>query len=79
MPYKEKLKHPSLTPRKKQTYKITNWSEYNKSLKNRGNLSLYFPEGDLKSQFINEEPYMPGISGRLCTYTPAYIELIYTF
>lgn len=51
----------------------------NKSLKNRGNLSLYFPEGDLKSQFINEEPYMPGISGRLCTYTPAYIELIYTF
>ena len=79
MPYKEKLKHPSVNPRKKQTYKITNWSEYNKSLKNRGNISLYFPEGDLKSQFINEEPYMSGISGRLCTYTPAYTELIYTF
>lgn len=79
MPYKERLKILDAAPKKKVAYKVTNWSKYNKSLRNRGNLSLYFPEGDLKSLFINEEPYESGISGRLPTYRAAYIELIYTF
>jgi len=79
MPYKQKLKDASSNPRKRATYKITNWSEYNKSLKRRGELSLYFPKGDIKSQFINEECYLSGISGQQATYQAAYIELIYTF
>ncbi|CAO5682786.1 MAG: hypothetical protein HEEMFOPI_01798 [Holosporales bacterium] len=58
MPYKEKLNNVSKNARKKSKYKVTNWSEYNKNLKNRGKISLYFPTGDIKSQFINELPYV---------------------
>lgn len=79
MPYKEALKNPSLSPRKKPSYKVTNWTEYNKSLKKRGELSLYFPEGNLESQFINENCYIAGVSGQQVTYKQAYIELIYMF
>ena len=79
MPYKQKLKNPSASPRKKPTYKVTNWTEYNKSLKKRGQLSLYFPQGDIKPHFINEESYIPGMSGQQPTYTVPYIQLIYTF
>ena len=60
MPYKEKLKNPGKAGRKKPVYKVTNWSDYNKSLKKRGALTLYFPYGDLKSHFINEDPYIKG-------------------
>lgn len=77
MPYKEKLKNPSESPRKKAQYKVVNWSEYNESLKKRGELSLYFPHGDLRGQFINEVPYIQGISGQQATYKQPYIELIY--
>jgi hypothetical protein len=79
MPYKQKLKDARPKSRKKAVYKVTNWTEYNKSLKRRGELSLYFPAGDIKSQFINEEHYLAGISGQQPTYQAAYIELIYTF
>jgi hypothetical protein len=79
MPYKEKLQNLSKNPRDKIKYKVTNNSEYNKALKKRGKLSLYFPEGDLKSQFINEESYKKGISGREDYYSKSYIMLIYTF
>lgn len=53
MPYKERAK--TGLPRKidKPKYKITNWSQYNKSLRKRGMISLYFPAGDLESLFIN--------------------------
>jgi hypothetical protein len=64
MPFKEKLKNFSANPRKKAQYKVINWTEYNKSLRKRRELSLYFPRDDLKSQFINGS---------------AYIELIYMF
>jgi hypothetical protein len=79
MPYKEALKNPSLSPRKKPSYKVTNWTEYNKSLKKRGELSLYFPEGNLESQFINEDCYIAGVSGQQVTYKHPYVELIYMF
>jgi hypothetical protein len=37
MPYKQKLKDPpALNPRKRATYKVSNWTEYNKSLRKRG-------------------------------------------
>jgi hypothetical protein len=79
MPYKQKLKTPSLNPRKKPDYKVTNWTEYNKSLRNRGALSLYFPHGNLESQFFNSECYIQGVSGQQATYKQSYIEVIYTF
>lgn len=79
MPYKQKLKSPPLNPRKKESFKVINWPEYNKSLKKRGCLSLYFPEGDLETQFINKEVYIPGVPGQQATYKQAYIELIYTY
>jgi hypothetical protein len=79
MPYKQKLKSPSTKSRSKPKYKVINWTEYNKSLKKRGELSFYFPKGDLKALFINETPYVPGLSGQQATYSDAYIELIFTF
>lgn len=79
MPYKKKLKTPCLVRRKKPSYKVTNWSEYNKSLKKQGKLSLYLPMGDLKSHFINESPYIKGVSGQESTYKRPYIELMYIY
>ena len=64
MPYKERLKHNKDRVRKKASYKVLNWTAYNQSLKKRGQLSLYFPFGDLRSQFINEASYEKGLSGR---------------
>ena len=80
MSYKQKLKMPpAINPRKKPTYKVTNWTHYNQSLKNRGNLSLYFPYGDLETQLFNQECYVKGIAGQQVTYKQAYVELLYTF
>jgi hypothetical protein len=79
MPFKTKFKNPRKTTRKKPVYKVANWTEYNKSLKKRGTLTLYLPYGDLKSHFINEETYVAGVAGQQPTYSDAYIELIYTF
>ena len=80
MPYKQKLKSPpAAKPRNKPVYKVTNWTQYNKSLKKRGELSLYFPKGGIKDQFINQNPYVTGVSGRQPTYTHGYIQLIFTF
>ena len=49
MPYKEAIKlkteSGSTTAIQKFTYKVKNWTVYNKSLRNRGKLSLYFPKG----------------------------------
>ncbi|WP_206001771.1 hypothetical protein [Paraburkholderia aromaticivorans] len=79
MPYKARLQEGAERKRKKPTYRVTNSHEYNQSLKKRGMISLYFPGGDLKAQFINARPYTQGIPGREPTYTAGYIELIYTF
>lgn len=79
MPYKARLKSGKERKRAKPSYRVTNHHEYNKSLKNRGKISLYFPDGDLKAQFINDAPYTIGVSGRSASYQAAYIELIYTF
>ena len=81
MPYKEAIKlkteSGSTTAIQKFTYKVKNWTVYNKSLRNRGKLSLYFPKGDLKSQFINDNSYSKGVSGRAALYSSAYIEVIF--
>lgn len=78
MPYKERAKTGLPRNVDKPKYKVTNWSQYNKSLRQRGMISLYFPEGDLESLFINVEPYVEGESGRATTYQVPYIQLIYT-
>ena len=79
MPYKARLRQGEARKRKKTEYRVTNARAYNLSLKKRGMISLYFPCGELKAQFINAKPYMRGVSGREPTYTAGYIELIYTF
>ena len=79
MPYKARLKQGEARKRKKPVYRVTNARAYNQSLRKRGMISLYVPDGDLKSQFINAKVRTPGVSGREPTYTTAYIELIYTF
>jgi len=77
MPYKEAIKQKaesaSTTPIKKSQYKIVNWPVYNKRLINRGKLSLYFPKGDLRSQFINDNSYSKGTPGRTALYSSAYV------
>ena len=81
MPYKEAIKlkeeSNSTKPIQKPTYKVKNWTVYNKSLKNRGKLSLYFPKMDLRSQFINDNSYSKGVAGRSAVYSSAYIEVIF--
>jgi hypothetical protein len=79
MPYKEKLKNPSANPRPKAKYKVTNWTDYNKSLRKRGAISLYIPKGDPELLFVNKTPYLSGISGQQPTYKEPYIELMFTF
>ena len=79
MPYKARLQEGQERKRKKPTYRVTNCHEYNQSLKQRGKISLYFPDGDLLSQFINASPYTRGVSGRTSSYHAPYVELIYTF
>ena len=79
MPYKERLKTGEERKRKKPQYRERNTSEYNRSLRRRGMISLYFPKGDLKSQFINDKPYQKGVSGQLPSYEESYIQLIFTF
>ena len=75
----EKLKNPSVISKKKPQYKVINWTECNKGLKRRRELSLYCPYGELKPQFINKTPYTLGILGRQVTYKQPYIELVYMF
>jgi Transposase DDE domain len=78
MPYKERLKTGASRKREKTQYKIVNWSSYNQSLRKRGMISLYFPEGDINSLFINKTPYVTGDSGQYATYLAPYIQLLYT-
>ena len=79
MPYKARQKQGEARKRRKAEYQVTNARAYNQSLRKRGMISLYVPDGDLKAQFINAKVRTPGVSGREPTYTAAYIELIYTF
>jgi Asp-tRNA(Asn)/Glu-tRNA(Gln) amidotransferase B subunit len=68
MPYKARLQEGQERKCKKPTYRVTNCHEYNQSLKKRGKISLYFPDGDLLSQFIDASPYTR--RAKLCPLTP---------
>jgi hypothetical protein len=63
MPYKARLKNGKERRKKKPEYKVKNWTEYNQSLRKRGMISLYFPKGDIVSQFIHDKPYVKEILG----------------
>ncbi|WP_198385302.1 hypothetical protein [Burkholderia ubonensis] len=56
MPYKASLKAGAPRKRPNPTYRVANARAYNQSLKRRGQLSLYCPDGDLKALFINTQP-----------------------
>ena len=57
--------------KKKITYKVQNWSTYNQSLINRGNITLWFDDNALKNWFANST----GKRGRPCFYSDQCIEL----
>ena len=78
MPYKARLEQDGGRKREKPGYRVPNARAYNQSLRKRGMISLYVPDGELKAQFINATVRTSGVSGREPTYTTAYIELIYT-
>src|SRR6201995_1750287 len=79
MPYKARLKTGEPRKRRKPGDRVTNARAYNQSLRKRGMISLYVPDGDLKAHLINARVRTPGVSGREPTYTTACIELIFTF
>ena len=53
-------------------YRVQNWPEYNKSLQQRGSLSVWFPEG-FEQDWLNTEKH--GGRGASNTYTEGTIEL----
>lgn len=59
----------------KNVKKITNWSEYNKSLKNRGNLSIFISESLIKDGHLII-PAKTGKPGRPIQYSNELIEFV---
>lgn len=61
---------------KKITYRVRNWKDYNRSLINRGNLTIWFAEDVIKSWY--QKPQEKKKRGHPCLYSDAYIELALT-
>ncbi len=61
---------------KKVTYRVRNWKQYNQSLINRGNITLWFSEDVVSNWYA--KPCSKG-RGRHFTYSDACIELALTF
>lgn len=61
---------------KKITYRIRNWKDYNRSLINRGNLTIWFSDDAIKSGY--KKPEKNKKRGRSFIYSDAYIELALT-
>ena len=77
MPFKERLKSGEPRRRVKPTYAPKDWSAYNKGLRSRGMISLYFPKGNPLTTLVNLHPYVEGVSGRQETYSPAYVCILF--
>jgi Transposase DDE domain len=77
MPYKERLKSGEKRKKSKPQYVPRDWSQYNKSLRNRGVISLYFPKGNPLTMLMNLNPYVEGVSGQQPTYTAAYVSILF--
>jgi len=61
---------------KKIAYRVRNWKDYNRSLINRGNLTIWFSEDAIKSWY--QKPQKNRKRGRTFTYSDTYIELALT-
>lgn len=61
---------------KKITYRVRNWKDYNRSLVNRGNLTLWFSNEAIKRWY--EKPSKQKKRGRNRTYSDRLIELALT-
>ena len=61
---------------KKIAYRVRNWKAYNRSLINRGNLTLWFSEDAIKSWY--QKPQKRNKRGRPFTYSNTYVELALT-
>jgi hypothetical protein len=51
-----------------QRYRVTNWSEYDRSLANRGNLTIWFDDASIKDNWTPAPPVGRG-KPRLCSET----------
>jgi hypothetical protein len=61
---------------KKITYRVRNWKDYNRSLINRGNLTIWFSEDAIKGWY--QKPPRCQKQGRPFTYSNSTIELALT-
>lgn len=61
---------------KKIAYRVKNWKDYNRSLINRGNLTIWFSEDAISSWYQKSQKIKK--RGRTCIYSDAYIELALT-
>lgn len=61
---------------KKIAYRVRNWKDYNRSLINRGNLTIWFSEDAIKCWY--QKPQKTKQRGRSFIYSDAYIELALT-
>lgn len=61
---------------KKISYRIENWKDYNRSLINRGNITLWFSEDAIKSWY--HMPAKDKSRGRSLIYSDSFIELVLT-
>ena len=61
---------------RKGRYKVVNWKEYNNSLKNRGDLTIWFTEDGINSWF--EKSMGHSNRGRQKQYSNSTIKMIYT-
>lgn len=61
---------------KKIAYRVRNWKKYNRSLINRGNITLWFSEDAIKSWY--HKPQKVNQRGRPNIYSDTYIELALT-
>ncbi|WP_287640524.1 transposase, partial [Accumulibacter sp.] len=48
----------------KQRYRVTNWSEYDRALVNRGNLTIWFDDESLRDSWTPPPPVGRGTPGR---------------
>jgi len=62
---------------RKGKYKVTNWSDYNKSLKDRGDITFWFSE-DVEDNWVEPDPVIKR-RGRQVKYSKVALETIYTF
>lgn len=65
------LKRKPKVRKSKKTYRVRNWSQYNKGLVNRGNLTVWISDEAIKSWY---EPEKSGRRGASATYSAAAIE-----